>query len=78
MNLGENIGAKWREDKAESDKRIPSEAEKRRHGCRHGTGKYGQSKRHGSQINRAQASIPMAIAEIFQSRPLRHHGLHPL
>ena len=43
MNLGENIGAKLRADKAESDKRIfQAEAEKRRsYGGSDGAGKHG-------------------------------------
>lgn len=69
MNLGENIGAKLRADKAESDKRIAqAEAEKRR-AMAVAMEQENQAKVRDmeAKLVEAQAAIPMAMAEAFRS-----------
>lgn len=72
MNLGENIGAKLRADKAESDKRIAqAEAEKRRAMAvameQENIAKVQDMK---SKLIEAQALVPQAMAEAFRSGKL--------
>jgi uncharacterized protein YqfA (UPF0365 family) len=72
MNLGENIGAKLRADKAESDKRIAqAEAEKRRAMAvameQENLAKV-QDRR--ALLIEAQAQVPQAMAEAFKSGKL--------
>lgn len=69
MNLGENIGAKLRADKAESDKRIfQAEAEKRRAmAAAMEQENMAKVKDMEAKLIEAQASIPMAIAESFRA-----------
>lgn len=69
MNLGENIGAKLRADKAESDKRIfQAEAEKRRAmAAAMEQENMAKVKDMEAKLIEAQSSIPMAIAESFRS-----------
>ena len=72
MNLGENIGAKLRADKAESDKRIAqAEAEKRRAMAvameQENLAKV-QDKR--ANLIEAQSLVPQAMAEAFRSGKL--------
>ncbi len=69
MNLGENIGAKLRADKAESDKRIfQAEAEKRRAmAAAMEQENMAKVKDMEAKLIEAQAAIPMAIAESFRS-----------
>lgn len=69
MNLGENIGARLRADKAESDKRIAqAEAEKRRTmAVAAEQEKIAKVKDMESELIKAQAQIPAAIAEAFRS-----------
>ena len=69
MNLGENIGARLRADKAESDKRIAqAEAEKRRAMAvameQENKAKVRDME---AKLIEAQASVPMAMAEAFRS-----------
>jgi len=69
MNLGENIGAKLRADKAESDKRIAqAEAEKRR-AMAVAMEQENQAKVRDmeAKLVEAQAAIPMAMAEAFRT-----------
>ncbi|MGZ3633862.1 MAG: flotillin-like protein FloA [Parachlamydiaceae bacterium] len=69
MNLGENIGAKLRADKAESDKRIAqAEAEKRR-AMAVAMEQENQAKVRDmeAKLVEAQATIPMAMTEAFRS-----------
>ncbi|MBA3815633.1 MAG: flotillin-like protein FloA [Parachlamydiaceae bacterium] len=72
MNLGENIGAKLRADKAESDKRIAqAEAEKRRAMAvameQENIAKVQDMK---AKLIEAQAQVPQAMAEAFRSGKL--------
>lgn len=69
MNLGENIGAKLRADKAESDKRIfQAEAEKRRAmAAAMEQENMAKVKDMEAKLIEAQSNIPMAIAESFRS-----------
>lgn len=72
MNLGENIGAKLRADKAESDKRIAqAEAEKRRAMAvameQENLAKVQDMK---AKLIEAQAQVPQAMAEAFRSGKL--------
>lgn len=69
MNLGENIGAKLRADKAESDKRIfQAEAEKRRAmAAAMEQENMAKVKDMEAKLIEAQSLIPMAIAESFRS-----------
>lgn len=69
MNLGENIGAKLRADKAESDKRIfQAEAEKRRAmAAAMEQENMAKVKDMEAKLIEAQSAIPMAIAESFRS-----------
>jgi uncharacterized protein YqfA (UPF0365 family) len=72
MNLGENIGAKLRADKAESDKRIAqAEAEKRRAMAvameQENLAKVQDMK---AKLIEAQAQVPQAMAEAFHSGKL--------
>lgn len=69
MNLGENIGARLRADKAESDKRIfQAEAEKRRAmAAAMEQENMAKVKDMEAKLIEAQAAIPMAIAESFRS-----------
>src|ERR1700761_1843254 len=72
MNLGENIGAKLRADKAESDKRIAqAEAEKRRAMAvameQENIAKVQDMK---AKLIEAQAQVPQAMAEAFKSGKL--------
>ncbi len=62
MNLGENIGARLRADKAESDKRIAqAEAEKRRAMA------VAMEQENKAKLVEAQASVPLAMADAFRS-----------
>lgn len=72
MNLGENIGAKLRADKAESDKRIAqAEAEKRRAmAVAAEQENMAKVKDMEADLIKAQASVPAAIAEAFRSGKL--------
>lgn len=69
MNLGENIGAKLRADKAESDKRIfQAEAEKRRAmAAAMEQENMAKVKDMEAKLIEAQSLIPMAIAESFRA-----------
>lgn len=72
MNLGENIGAKLRADKAESDKRIAqAEAEKRRAMAvameQENLAKVQDMK---AKLIEAQAQVPQAMAEAFHTGKL--------
>ncbi len=72
MNLGENIGAKLRADKAESDKRIAqAEAEKRRAMAvameQENTAKIKDME---AKLIEAQAAIPQAMADAFKKGQL--------
>ncbi len=72
MNLGENIGAKLRADKAESDKRIAqAEAEKRRTMAvaleQENLAKVQDMR---AKLIEAQAEVPLAMAEAFRSGKL--------
>lgn len=72
MNLGENIGAKLRADKAESDKKIAqAEAEKRRSMAvameQENIAKVQDMR---AKLIEAQAAVPMAMAEAFRSGKL--------
>lgn len=72
MNLGENIGAKLRADKAESDKRIAqAEAEKRRAMAvameQENLAKVQDMR---AKLIDAQAQVPQAMAEAFKSGKL--------
>jgi uncharacterized protein YqfA (UPF0365 family) len=69
MNLGENIGAKLRADKAESDKRIAqAEAEKRRAmAVAMETENMAKVKDMEAELIKAQALIPQAIADSFRT-----------
>jgi len=72
MNLGENIGAKLRADKAESDKRIAqAEAEKRRAMAvameQENMAKVQDMR---AKLIEAQAQVPQAMAEAFRSGKL--------
>jgi uncharacterized protein YqfA (UPF0365 family) len=69
MNLGENIGAKLRADKAESDKRIAqAEAEKRRAmAVAMEQENMAKVKDMEAKLIEAQAAVPMAMAEAFRS-----------
>jgi uncharacterized protein YqfA (UPF0365 family) len=68
MNLGENIGAKLRADKAESDKRIAqAEAEKRRAmAVAMEQENLAKVRDMEAKLVEAQASVPMAMAEAFR------------
>ncbi len=68
MNLGENIGARLRADKAESDKRIAqAEAEKRRAmAVAMEQENMAKVKDMEAKLIEAQAAIPMAMAEAFR------------
>lgn len=72
MNLGENIGARLRADKAESDKRIAqAEAEKRRAmAVAAEQENIAKVKDMESELIKAQAEIPAAIAEAFRNGKL--------
>lgn len=69
MNLGENIGARLRADKAESDKRIAqAEAEKRRAmAVAMEQENIAKIKDMEAKLVEAQAAIPQAIADSFRS-----------
>nr|QIQ10902.1 hypothetical protein OJOKFFHK_00045 [uncultured bacterium] len=72
MNLGENIGAKLRADKAESDKRIAqAEAEKRRAMAvameQENLAKVQDMR---AKLIESQAQVPQAMAEAFRSGKL--------
>jgi uncharacterized protein YqfA (UPF0365 family) len=72
MNLGENIGARLRADKAESDKRIAqAEAEKRRAMAvaAEQESKAKVKEKEASLVS-AQAEVPRAMAEAFRSGKL--------
>jgi uncharacterized protein YqfA (UPF0365 family) len=65
MNLGENIGARLRADKAESDKRIAqAEAEKRRAMA------VAVEQENMAELVKAQAAVPFAMAEAFKKGQL--------
>jgi uncharacterized protein YqfA (UPF0365 family) len=68
MNLGENIGAKLRADKAESDKRIAqAEAEKRRAmAVAMEQENMAKVRDMEAKLVEAQAAVPMAMAEAFR------------
>lgn len=69
MNLGENIGAKLRADKAESDKRIAqAEAEKRRAmAVAMEQENMAKVKDMEAKLIEAQSQVPQAMAEAFRS-----------
>ena len=72
MNLGENIGAKLRADKAESDKKIAqAEAEKRRSMAvameQENIAKVQDMR---AKLIEAQAAVPQAMADAFRSGKL--------
>ncbi len=69
MNLGENIGAKLRADKAESDKRIAqAEAEKRRAmAVAMEQENLAKVRDMEAKLVEAQAAVPMAMAEAFRN-----------
>lgn len=69
MNLGENIGAKLRADKAESDKRIAqAEAEKRRAmAVAMEQENLAKVRDMEAKLVEAQAAVPAAMAEAFRS-----------
>jgi uncharacterized protein YqfA (UPF0365 family) len=68
MNLGENIGAKLRADRAESDKRIAqAEAEKRRAmAVAMEQENLAKVRDMEAKLVEAQAAVPMAMAEAFR------------
>lgn len=68
MNLGENIGAKLRADKAESDKRIAqAEAEKRRAmAVAMEQENLAKVRDMEAKLVEAQAAVPLAMAEAFR------------
>lgn len=72
MNLGENIGARLRADKAESDKRIAqAEAEKRRAmAVAMEQENIAKVKDMEALLVQAQAAVPMAMADAFRSGKL--------
>jgi len=72
MNLGENIGAKLRADKAESDKRIAqAEAEKRRAmAVAMEQENMAKVKDMEAKLIEAQSNVPQAIADAFRSGQL--------
>lgn len=72
MNLGENIGAKLRADKAESDKRIAqAEAEKRRAmAVAMEQENMAKVKDMESKLIDAQAAVPMALAQALKEGKL--------
>lgn len=72
MNLGENIGAKLRADKAESDKRIAqAKAEERRAmAVAMEQENMAKVKDMEAELIRAQAQVPAAISEAFRSGKL--------
>lgn len=72
MNLGENIGAKLRADKAESDKRIAqAKAEERRAmAVAMEQENMAKVKDMEAELIRAQAQVPAAISEAFKSGKL--------
>lgn len=72
MNLGENIGARLRADKAESDKRIAqAEAEKRRAmAVAMEQENMAKVKDMEAKLIEAQSSVPMAMAEAFRKGQL--------
>ena len=72
MNLGENIGARLRADKAESDKRIAqAEAEKRRAmAVAAEQENIAKVKDMESELIKAQAQIPASIAKAFENGKL--------
>lgn len=74
MNLGENIGARLRADKAESDKRIAqAEAEKRRAmAVAAEQENSAKVKDMEAKLIEAQAQVPLAMAEAFK---LGHLGI---
>ena len=67
MNLGENIGAKLRADKADSDKRIAqAEAEKRRAmAVATEQENLAEVQAMKAKLIEAQAQVPQAMAEAF-------------
>lgn len=69
MNLGENIGAKLRADKAESDKRIAqAEAEKRRAmAVAMEQENLAKVRDMEAKVVEAQAAVPIAMAEAFRT-----------
>ncbi len=69
LNLGENIGAKLRADKAESDKRIAqAEAEKRRAmAVAMEQENLAKVRDMEAKLVEAQAAVPIAMAEAFRS-----------
>ncbi len=69
MNLGENIGARLRADKAESDKRIAqAEAEKRRAmAVAMEQENIAKVKDMEAKLVEAQAAVPLAMAEAFRA-----------
>lgn len=69
MNLGENIGARLRADKAESDKRIAqAEAEKRRAmAVALEQENIAKVKEMDAKLVEAQSAVPQAMAEAFRS-----------
>jgi uncharacterized protein YqfA (UPF0365 family) len=69
MNLGENIGAKLRADKAESDKRIAqAEAEKRRAmAVAMEQENMAKVRDMEAKLVEAQAAVPMAMADAFRN-----------
>lgn len=69
MNLGENIGAKLRADKAESDKRIAqAEAEKRRAmAVAMEQENLAKVRDMEAKLVEAQAAVPIAMAEAFRT-----------
>ncbi len=72
MNLGENIGARLRADKAKSDKEIAqAEAEKRRSmAVAEEQENIAKVKDMEAKLIEAQASVPLAMAEAFRSGKL--------
>lgn len=72
MNLGENIGARLRADKAESDKRIAqAKAEERRAmAVAMEQENLAKVKDMEAELIRAQAAVPAAVAEAFRSGKL--------
>ena len=72
LNLGENIGARLRADKAESDKRIAqAEAEKRRAmAVAAEQENKAMVKEKEAKLVEAQAAVPVAVAEAFKAGKL--------
>lgn len=72
MNLGENIGARLRADKAESDKRIAqAEAEKRRAmAVAMEQENKAKVKEMEAKLVEAQANVPLAMADAFRTGKL--------